>query len=479
VSDAVARIAVELGGAAGNGRADPDQPSLLPPPTEPLAVARELLAAKFTTADGPLTLRHWRGGWWRWHTSHWGEVEDRAVRGAVYRFTEHGYWISAKDAMVAWAPTRNRVADVIDAMASVCFLPEDTHQPTWIDGASHPGGVIVACANGLLDVATRQLAPHDPRYFNVVAVPFPYDPDAGDPVRWFEFLDDLFADDPEAVAALQEWFGYVVSGRTALQKILLVVGPPRSGKGTLSRVLGALVGRGNVAGPTLSSLGDGFGLAPLIGKSLAVVSDARLTGRGTSTVVERLLAISGEDAITVDRKYRDQWTGPLPARFVILSNELPAFTDASTAIVSRFVVLQLERSFLDIEDPDLEPALHAELGPILTWALDGLDRLGRQGRFTAPPSSRDAVATLIDLASPVRAFLRDRCTVDPNAETPCDEVYRAWKVWQDDNGHIPLSTQELGKNLRALLPGVRIAQPRTGSGRIRSYRGIALRRLGQ
>lgn len=43
-------------------------------------------------------------------------------------------------------------------------------------------------------------------------------------------------------------------------------------------MLSALVGAGNVAGPTLASLGTNFGLSPLLGKPLAVVSDARLGG---------------------------------------------------------------------------------------------------------------------------------------------------------------------------------------------------------
>ena len=60
-----------------------------------------------------------------------------------------------------------------------------------------------------------------------------------------------------------------------------MVGPTRGGKGAIARVLGALVGRENVAGPTLSSLGGDFGLAPLIGKPLAVISDARLNGRNS------------------------------------------------------------------------------------------------------------------------------------------------------------------------------------------------------
>ena len=75
---------------------------------------------------------------------------------------------------------------------------------------------------------------------------------------------------------LQEYIGYILSGRTDMQKMLLLIGPTRSGKGTIARMLAALVGRGHVVGPTLASLGTNFGLSPLLGRPLAVVSDARL-----------------------------------------------------------------------------------------------------------------------------------------------------------------------------------------------------------
>jgi putative DNA primase/helicase len=55
-------------------------------------------------------------------------------------------------------------------------------------------------------------------------------------------------------------------------------------------------------------------------------------------VVERLLSITGEDTLTIDRKYREPWTGRLPTRFMILTNELPRFSDSSGALASRFVV---------------------------------------------------------------------------------------------------------------------------------------------
>jgi putative DNA primase/helicase len=88
--------------------------------------------------------------------------------------------------------------------------------------------------------------------------------------------------------------------------MFLLVGPKRSGKGTIGRVLTGLLGRHNVAAPTLSGMTADFGLAPLIDKPLALASDARLSDkRDSSIVVERLLSISGEDTLTINRKYRD------------------------------------------------------------------------------------------------------------------------------------------------------------------------------
>ena len=104
----------------------------------------------------------------------------------------------------------------------------------------------------------------------------------------------------------------------------------------MGRVLTALLGKSNVCAPTLASLSQCFGLWPLIGKQLAIISDARLGGRADQqAIAERLLSISGEDGITIDRKYLVQWTGRLTTRFVIMTNELPRITDASGALASR------------------------------------------------------------------------------------------------------------------------------------------------
>lgn len=451
----------------------------MPSPADPMGVARELLAADYRHGDA-YTLRHWRGDWHRWTGPQWSPVEPAEITAWLYdRLDRVKYWHEGKAGaeLRPWRPNKAKVAHVLDATGALTHLSGAVDPPAWVGKHGHdPGGRLIACANGLLDPTTRTLHGHTPAHFNAVSVPFAYDEQAPEPVRWSEFLASLWPDDPDAVAALQEWFGYVLSGRTEQHKIALLVGPPRSGKGTIARILTSLVGTGATANPTLASLAGNFGLAPLIGRTLGVIGDARLGRKADpSTVVERLLSISGEDALDVDRKFRDVWTGRLGTRFMILSNELPRLGDTSGAIASRFVVLNLTESYLGREDTTLGPALEVELPGILRWSLDGLDRLTARGAFTEPRSSADAVQALHDLVSPVSAFVRDCCEIG-EFQVPVTDVWMAWQTWAGVNGHPVGSRHTLSRDVRAAVPALRTAQPRTeDGGRVRHFVGLRVR----
>src|SRR5262249_1397937 len=151
--------------------------------------------------------------------------------------------------------------------------------------------------------------------------PFSYDSERSEPVEWLRFLAQLWPNDAESIDALQQMFGYFVSGDRRLQKLFVIVGPKRAGKNTIARIARPLIGERHCAGPTLSSLAGPFGLQQLLDKSLAVIGDARLSGRTDHAVIaERLLTITGESLQTVERKHREAWSGNLPTRFLILTN---------------------------------------------------------------------------------------------------------------------------------------------------------------
>ena len=333
----------------------------------------------------------------------------------------------------------------------------------------------------MLNIETRELLPHSPHLFNINTLPYDYDPKAPTyPKLWMQFLRQLWPNDEDdrlARFTLQEMFGLLLTTDTVFQKIFMIVGPKRSGKGTLGRVLTALLGRDNVVNPTMASMTGEFGLWPLIDKQLAIIADARLGARADANVVaERLLSISGEDGQTINRKNKSFWTGRLFVRFLILTNELPRIADASGALASRFILLVLQRSFYGKEDPELTEKLLAELPGILNWALKGLDRLRKRGGFRMPKSSHDAIRQLEDLASPVSAFLRDWCDPpSPDAQENVKDLYAAWSCWCEQQGIRPGSNIVFGRNLRAVRAQIRTG----GKGQERFYTGVKLSKEGR
>ena len=299
--------------------------------------------------------------------------------------------------------------------------------------------------------------PPTPRFFAPYALEFDYEPDAPTPAEWLQFLATVWGTDTAAIETLQEWFGYCLTPDTSQHRILLLVGPPRSGKGTIARVLRRLIGVENTVGPTLASLAESFGLEPLIGKPLAIVGDARLSAKSDRSVVtERLLSLSGEDTLSCNRKNTSYWTGQLPTRLVLLTNETPWLTDSSRALAGRFLVLHMTESFAGREDRALEARLAAELPGILNWAIAGWKRLRARGTFVQPASGKAMVEELTELSSRITTFLADACETDPKYQEAIPHTYLAWCHWCDQQGESnPGSTRASPRNCGRSYPSYR------------------------
>ena len=464
------------------------QPPRLLDPADPMATAR-CFVDELHTIDHQSTLIHQAGCFYGWSGSHYPQVDTAQVRKQVYEFLEESQRAGQGDETVRFQPTKKKVDDVVDAVRAVTQLPSSVAQPAWLNSCASAKFSVrtevsillaekfIAFPNGLLHLPTQEFHPPTPDFFTHNAVEFEYDTGVPEPRLWLEFLNQLWPNDPLSIESLRQWFGYCLTPDTSQQKIILAVGPKRSGKGTIARILRELVGKQNVCAPTLASLANNFGLAPLIGKTLAIIADARLGGRSDqAAIAERLLSVSGEDTLSIPRKFLPDWTVKLNTRFMVLTNELPRISDSSGALASRFILLTLTQSFYGKEDHRLFEKLREELPGIALWAIQGWIGLQALDRIHQPKSSLEALQELEDLSSPVAAFVRERCDVGPDHSVEVTELYRQWKVWCEGSGRShPGNLQGFGRDLRAVAPAIRVTRPRIGAERFRKYEGIGLK----
>lgn len=450
--------------------------------SDPMACARIFVARKYFTND-LLCLWHQAAVFYAYNEDHgcYLERDEPSVRAELYKFMEAAStWVKGpKDTftLAPLKPSKSKLENTLDALRAVCNLPTTVERPSFLSRSSQFEPLdLLACPNGLLHIPTRTFHPKTPDFYTVNGIEFPYDPYAPEPAQWHAFLHSLWADDPDSIACLQEMIGYFLTSDTKLQKIMMLVGDKRSGKGIIGRITRQLIGRRNTCSPTLSSFGQPFGKQALLNKTVAIVSDARISGRTDKAMVaEALLSISGEDPQTIARKFLTDWSGTLPTRFLILTNELPNITDVSGALASRFVILHLKESFLGREDLGLFGKLERELPGILKWALEGRDRLYRRGYLQQPASVDDLIQEFGDLGSPETAFLKD-CTVRrAGATVSFKDLFAAWQAWCAANGRDkPGTAQIFGKNVRAAMPWATTKRMGGAGDQERVWEGVGL-----
>jgi len=192
-------------------------------------------------------------------------------------------------------------------------------------------------------------------------------------------------------------------------------------------------------------------------------------------VVEELLAISGEDPRSIQRKYLPSYDSPIPVRFLVLTNELPKLEDASGALSSRFVILQMKQTFYGREDLGLQARLEAENSGILNWGLIGWDRLRARGFFEQPESSKEIVREFEEMGSPISAFLKERCIEGPACEVERSAAWEAWQAWCREQGRdYPGVLATFGRNLRAAMPRIRERTKVSNGKKVRMWVGFRL-----
>lgn len=450
------------------------------------------IAKKFTEYEGASRLVTWKGATYQWIGGKYVEIKPESIRAKLGSFTDHLFMIHAENELAGIADPEKRakfkkrpvtagvVQSVTQAFLSVSIIDELRlrSMPGWIDRMStdwEPNETI-SLANCLLNVRTQESIHPTSRWFSRTRSPIHWNGGNSHCPNWQEFLESIFPNDHESARLLQQFMGLCLTSDTSWQKILSLVGPPRSGKGTILRIISAMLGADAVVSLGLGDLSREFGLEKLIGSPLAIMPDVRFGNRdNVADAIERLLSISGEDEIRIARKYQSDWSGKLPTRIIMASNEMPRLPDAAAALPTRLLTLHFTESFVGREDTELVDRLMSEIDGILAWAVEGYADLLYSGRFIQNAATVDAVDEAKEIGSPMVAFVRDCLSITHNAETHVEisEVYRVYQGWCQTTGHKPSSMTTMVKQIMDLEPKIRKARPgnRT-SARRRSLVGV-------
>lgn len=422
-------------------------------------VAAPVMEGKFAHCPTADVWHHFTGTHWEPQPS--GREVTRAVTVALYPATEPVGFSS------------HYVAETLRLVANSQLLPLPAAPP-----------MAIPFRSGLLDPATRQLAPISPTSALTWCLPYDFDPGADCP-NVKAWLLKTVDDDKPTLELLRAWLAALLTGRADLQRFLHLPGPGGSGKGTFMRLCSALVGQQNLTSTDLRTLEQNrFESATIYGKRLVLITDSDKYG-GSINVLK---ALTGQDPIRLERKHVQQsGTFTFEGLVMLASNEPLATTDLSSGFERRRITVEFNRVATEAEKQAWrdqggeEAVLHRELPGVVNWAL-GLTREDVSRIITHPPQRTQAANLEALIAgNSVADWLVNRCAPDAKAWTQIwvktefrnsdgsthfeheeDRLYPSYLAWTRGAGRVPVSctrfrhaVEDTAKNvLKAHIPNL-------------------------
>lgn len=283
--------------------------------------------------------------------------------------------------------------------------------------------------NGILNLKTGQLEPHDPGFLTVIQIPVDFNPKADCPATK-QFLGQVVKE--KDLPLMEEMAGYCLLRDYPFHKAFLLLGEGRNGKSTWVNLLLKLVGMNNSCSVALQHLGRRFKKAEMKGKLINFYTDLPEI---TMALTDDFKIVTSGDPVSIERKYYDSETVRLTAKHIYSANALPKTMDDSYGFFSRLIMIDFPNRFEgDNADPFLMQKLSTpeELSGLLNLAISGLRRLLKAGKFSYSKNVEEVAAEYKMKSSPVItiADFMAGATLKNSKETALkDDLYLAYKGW--------------------------------------------------
>lgn len=436
---------------------------------------------------GGRTIRYWRDEWYVWRETNYRRISEKELRAKI-SFSckseldriciERLKSGEDNEPQPAKKVTAGLVTNVLQATTGMTILSSQIETMSLI--STREKRPFLALRNGIIDIDAvmedrdEYLIPHSPDWFSTVCLPYKFDKDATCP-KWEAFLERNLELDPQRIKLLQEWAGYLLLPDTGLQRFLVLEGEGANGKSVYCAAIEAMLGRDNCSHVPLELFGEKFELTSTLDKLVNICGDA---GELDKVAEGHIKAFTAGNPMSFGRKYLEPIERTPTARLMMAVNNRPKFSDRSDAVWRRMLLVPWQIQ-IPVEDriPNMDKPWWwektGELPGIFLWAIKGLHRLRRQGKFTYSDLCEEALNEYRAEMNPARRFLAEFVT-SGNSRIHCANLYHHYVRWSKENGHTyPLSEQHFGKEVARSFRGCKKIRPRNDSVRTWMYEGIA------
>lgn len=306
----------------------------------------------------------------------------------------------------------------------------------------------VNCKNGIIDLRTGNLKPHDINKFmtNMLNVQLPVTPKT--PKLWMNFLKDIFDSDRELIRYIQKAAGYSLSGSTSEQCVFFLYGTGRNGKSTFLEIIRYILGdyATNIQPETIMVRSS---------QNSANSDIARLKGARFVTSVEPnegmrineglLKQLTGDDVVTARKLYGDEFEFKPEFKLWMATNHKPIIRGTDTGIWRRIHIIPFTVSIpVEKVDRNLKYKLKAELPDILAWAVEGC-RLWQSEGLRMPKAILDAVKEYRHEMDVISAFTDACCVIGGTAKA--SQLYAVYAEWAGENNEYCMSSTKFGAEM--------------------------------
>lgn len=308
---------------------------------------------------------------------------------------------------------------------------------------------VIGAKNGIIDLKTGELLPHDREAYLTKQCPVIYNPDAPEPKLWLRFLSDIFGGDPYMLDYIQKCVGYSLTGSTSEQCAFFLFGTGRNGKSTFLEIVRGILGdyATNIQPQTIM-VNPKSGNAP--SSDIARLKGARLVtsvepNEGMRLDEGLLKQLTGDDVVTARKMFSEEFEFKPEFKLWMATNHKPLIRGTDTGIWRRIHLIPFEVQIpLDRVDKKLKYKLVKESEGILKWAVQGCIRWQNEG-LTMPQKVLDAVREYQHEMDVISAFL-DACCIK-EGEVKASRLYAVYAKWAEEHNEYLMSSTKFGTEM--------------------------------